>query len=148
MSHRSWVRTPQGICISYALSNIDPTATRRQSTCVCACNASCGNRTLAQLPAVDLKSTPLTSRANWQMQLYLCSRHIEQHEVDKPMYMCNRRSTVNLVACGRIVGQALPTSALGLGEYQQQKSQRTMELQTTSHSDAQQVGEVVSKKSI
>ena len=35
--------------------------------------------------------SPLTSRANWQMQLYLCSRFIEQHEVDNPMYMCNRR---------------------------------------------------------
>ena len=48
------------------------------------------------------------------------------------------------MAAGGIVGQALQTSALGLEEYQQQKSQRTMELQTTSHSDAQQVGEVVS----
>ncbi len=28
--------------------------------------ASCGVRTHAQLPAVDLKSTPLTSRANWR----------------------------------------------------------------------------------
>ncbi len=29
-------------------------------------SASCGVRTHAQLPAVDLKSTPLTSRANWR----------------------------------------------------------------------------------
>ena len=31
-----------------------------------ALSASCGVRTHAQLPAVDLKSTPLTSRANWR----------------------------------------------------------------------------------
>ncbi len=29
-------------------------------------SASCGVQTHAQLPAVDLKSTPLTSRANWR----------------------------------------------------------------------------------
>ena len=29
-------------------------------------NVSCGVRTHAQLPAVDLKSTPLATRANWQ----------------------------------------------------------------------------------
>ena len=32
-------------------------------------SASCGVRTHAQLPAVDLKSTPLTSRANWRRGL-------------------------------------------------------------------------------
>jgi hypothetical protein len=31
-------------------------------------HASCGVRTQAQLPAVDLKSTPLTSRANWHAE--------------------------------------------------------------------------------
>ena len=47
-----------------------PGRTRTQEVMKCF-HASCGVRTHAQLPAVDLKSTPLTSQANWP---YLAAR--------------------------------------------------------------------------
>ena len=40
----------------------------RPGQCESMLNVSCGVRTHAQLPAVDLKSTPLTTRANWLLR--------------------------------------------------------------------------------
>ena len=40
----------------------------RPGPCESMLNVSCGVRTHAQLPAVDLKSTPLTTRANWLLR--------------------------------------------------------------------------------
>ena len=56
---------------------------RIQHLCTASANVSCGVRTHAQLPAVDLKSTPLATRANWHCMQQTSTSQIKNAGVIK-----------------------------------------------------------------